>query len=81
VNKKKLVAIDLTPNDKKKNYFKIRLWIEKSTNLIQMGKVFQKNGNNLIYTIKNLSQQPTATDKEFAFDRKLYPGVEVIDMR
>lgn len=81
VNKKTYMMVDLTPIDKKKNYFKIRLWIEKSTNQLQTGKVFQKNGSNITYTINNISPTPPAIDKEFLFDKKLFPGVEIIDMR
>lgn len=81
IKKKNITLIDLTPTDKKKNYFKIRLWIDTSTNLLQMGKVFQKSGNNITYSITNLGQTPPATEKEFLFDKKAHPGVEVVDMR
>ncbi len=81
IKKKNLTMVDLTPIDKKKNYFKIRLWIDPRTNLLQMGKVFQKSGNNIVYTINSIGQTPPATDKEFVFDKKAYPGVEVVDMR
>lgn len=81
IKKKNLTMVDLTPVDKKKNYFKIRLWIDPSTNLLQMGKVFQKSGNNIVYTINSISQTPPANDKEFVFDKKAHPGVEVVDMR
>jgi outer membrane lipoprotein-sorting protein len=73
--------IDLTPNDKSKPYFKVRLAIDKAAKAIQSAVVFDKNGNRYTYEIKKFTANPDLNDTFFAFDSKKYPGIEVVDLR
>ncbi len=81
VNGKVLQYIELTPNDKSKPYFKIRLGIDKTAKTVQNAVVFDKNGNRYTYEIKTFTPNPALADAFFTFDTKAHPGVEVVDLR
>jgi outer membrane lipoprotein carrier protein len=72
--------IELTPT-KPKNFTKVILQINKATNFISSGKVFEKNGNIMSYTISSMTSNATMPDAQFVFDAKKHPGVEVVDLR
>lgn len=78
---KTLQIIDLTPNDKNKPYFKIRLMIDKAAKTIQSAIVFDKNGNRYTYEIKKFMPDVELSEAFFTFDTKKYPGIEVVDLR
>lgn len=81
VNGKVLQYIELTPVDKTKPYFKIRLGIDKTAKTVQNAVVFDKNGNRYTYEIKAFTPNPALDDSFFTFDTKTHPGVEVVDLR
>ena len=81
LNGKTLHNIDLTPIDSKRSFFKVRLQIEKLTKQITNAVIFDKNGNKYTYTIKTFMPNVKVPESTFAFDSKLYPGVELVDLR
>ncbi len=81
LNGKVLHNIDLTPLDGKRSFFKVRLQIEKLTKQITNAVIFDKNGNKYTYTIKTFMPNVKVPESTFAFDSKLYPGVELVDLR
>ena len=81
LNGKTLHNIDLTPIDSKRSFFKVRLQIEKLTKQITNAVIFDKNGNKYTYTIKTFTPNVKVPEPTFAFDSKLYPGVELVDLR
>ena len=81
LNGKTLHNIDLTPIDSKRSFFKVRLQIEKLTKQITNAVIFDKNGNKYTYTIKTSTPNVKVPESTFAFDSKLYPGVELVDLR
>ena len=81
LNGKTLHNIDLTPLDGKRSFFKVRLQIEKLTKQITNAVIFDKNGNKYTYTIKTFMPNVKVPESTFAFDSKLYPGVELVDLR
>ncbi len=74
-------VVDLVPEKKDAQYFKIRMNISKKDKSIQNFTMFDKSGNRYKYTISKFTPNATITDSYFAFDAKNYPGVEVIDLR
>lgn len=78
---KVLQMIDLTPHDKSKSYFKIRLYVNKVKNEIVKTIIFDKNGNRYIYQIHEFVSNKNLPDSFFQFDTSKYPGIEVIDLR
>jgi outer membrane lipoprotein carrier protein len=76
-----LQEIELTPYDKAKPFFKVYVWVDKATQTIYSVKVMEKSGNRYTYTVSSLNGNAAVTDAQFVFDKKKYPGVEVIDLR
>lgn len=81
LNGKVLHNIDLTPLDGKRSFFKVRLQVDKLSKQITNAVIFDKNGNKYTYTIKTFTPNVKVPESTFAFDAKLYPGVEVVDLR
>ncbi|MEM0941478.1 MAG: outer membrane lipoprotein carrier protein LolA [Bacteroidota bacterium] len=71
--------IDLDPESRDRSYFKIRMIISAQDELKSF-TVFERTGNNYLYTIKSF-QSTTLPDSYFTFDVSKYPNVEVIDFR
>jgi outer membrane lipoprotein carrier protein len=75
-----ILEIELIPI-KQKNFTKILLQINKATNFISYGKIFEKNGNIMSYTISNITSNPVIAEAQFVFDAKKHPNCEVVDLR
>jgi outer membrane lipoprotein-sorting protein len=73
--------IDLTPEDDKKGFFKVRLEIDKAKKQIYSALIFDKNGNKYSYVLKTFTPNVPAADNIFSFDTKAHKGVEVVDLR
>lgn len=73
--------IDLVPEKKDAQFFKIKMVISKKDRSIQSWTMLDKSGNKYKYTISKFTPNVTVADTFFAFDSKKYPGVEVIDLR
>lgn len=80
VNKEGDRIIELDPESKDKSYYKIRMIIDKDNNLKKF-TVFERSGNQYVYTIKEFKARTDLKDSYFTFDTKKYPNVEVIDFR
>ncbi|HEY0246111.1 MAG TPA: outer membrane lipoprotein carrier protein LolA [Mucilaginibacter sp.] len=74
-------VIDLSPENDKNLYFKIRLMIDKVKKQIYSTLIFDKNGSKYNYVFKTFVTNPPVTDDTFTFDPKTHPGVEVVDLR
>lgn len=73
--------IDLVPEKKDAQFFKIKMFINKKDKSIQSWTMFDKGGNRYKYTISKFNPNITVDDSFFTFDQKKYPNVEVIDLR
>lgn len=73
--------VDLVPEKKDAQYFKIKLLIKKKDKVIQSLTMFDKGGNRYKYTITRFVPNASIDDSYFTFDPKKFPGVEVIDLR
>ncbi|MCP4120846.1 MAG: outer membrane lipoprotein carrier protein LolA [Bacteroidetes bacterium] len=78
---KQFHEIDLSPMDKDKNYFKVKVWIDEQDDLIRKMKVFDKNGSRYVYAITNLAKNVDLQDTFFEFNKADYPDVWVEDLR
>ena len=76
-----LEEVDLVPEKKNAQYFKIKMLISKKDKSIQSWTMFDKSGNRYKYLITKFVSNVKVDDSFFAFDAKKYPGVEVIDLR
>lgn len=73
--------VDLVPEKKDAQYFKVKMLINKKDKSIQSFTLFDKGGNRLKYTLSKFNTSINVPDSFFSFDPKKYPGVEVIDLR
>ncbi|MET3980742.1 outer membrane lipoprotein-sorting protein [Mucilaginibacter sp. UYP25] len=73
--------IDLTPEDSKKTFFKVRLMVDKVKNQLYSAQIFDKNGSKYTYTLRTFTPNYKVAETAFVFDKKVYPGVEVVDLR
>lgn len=80
-NNKVYQIIELTPNDKSKSYFKIKLSINKANKSITNIKVFDKGGSRYVYEIQKQTPNLILDDTFFKFDATKHPGIEVIDLK
>jgi outer membrane lipoprotein carrier protein len=74
-------VIDLVPEKKDAQFFKIRMNIVKKDKSIQSWTMFDKGGNKYRYSLTKFTPNVKVDDTFFTFDAKKYPGVEVIDLR
>ncbi len=73
--------VDLVPEKKNAQYFKIKMMISKKDKSIQSYTMFEKSGNRYKFLITKFTPNVKVDDSFFGFDTKKHPGVEVIDLR
>lgn len=77
----KFNVVDLVPNDKNAQYFKIRLEIGVSSSLLRQFTLFDKEGSEFSYLISKFKDNVNLSDDYFKFDINKYDDVDVIDLR
>lgn len=74
--------IELVPIEpKKKNYFKIKLTINKNDKFITGAKVYNKNGSIYSITLDKFAPDAANDDSIFSYSASAHPGADVIDLR
>ena len=81
VNGKNLKMIELVPVDLKKEYSKIKIWVDDQALEMKSIRYYGKNGYHYTIDIKDFKTGLSLTDDFFIFDPKKHPEVEMIDMR
>ncbi|MBL7850134.1 MAG: outer membrane lipoprotein carrier protein LolA [Cyclobacteriaceae bacterium] len=74
-------VVDLVPEKRDAQYFKVRMNIVKKDKSIHSWTMFDKAGNLYKYSITKFNPAAKIDDATFTFDPKKYPGVEVVDLR
>jgi outer membrane lipoprotein-sorting protein len=59
----------------------VLLNVDKKTMNITSSKIFEKNGNRYTYSVTSIKTNTAIPDDRFVFDAKMYPKVEVVDLR
>lgn len=72
--------VDLTPKTAQ-SYYRIRIFIVKTSLKIAKVMVYEKDNTIYTYGIEQFKNDIPLDDKLFVFDKGKYPGVEVNDMR
>ena len=73
--------IELTPEDKSKSFYKIRVLIDTDNYRVKRMKVFEKDGSIYTYKFKNYKVNESLPNSKFKFKKKDYPDVTVVDLR
>ncbi len=81
IDGKSMHTIELTPENKEKSYYKVRLQVEPKTYKIRKTKIFEKDGSIFTYDIKSYNINKALPDKQFEFKKQNYPNVTVVDLR
>lgn len=72
--------IELVPNDRRKNFTKVSVFVDKAKGMITKAKVLDKSNNTIEFTLTNLNTNAALTDNSFAFNKGHYPkNIEVLD--
>lgn len=72
--------IEMTPTDKRKNFEKVTVYVDKTQNMITKAKITDKAKNVILFTLSNLKTNVAVNDNTFVFNKAKYPkDVEVID--
>lgn len=80
VNGKDCDIVQLMPTGKGKQFSKVELAVDKNSTIVG-GNIWEKNGNQFKYDVSGFTPNPAISDASFTFDKKKYPGVEVVDLR
>ena len=81
LNGKAYQVIELTPEDTKKEFFKVRLMIDKVKKQVYSAMIYDKNGSRYTYTIRSFAPDAQIPESTFTYDSKSHPGIEVVDLR
>jgi outer membrane lipoprotein carrier protein len=76
----KTYEIEMYPTDKRKNFEKVTVYVDKAQNLITKARIVDKAKNTVQFTMSNLKTNAAISDNTFVFNKAKYPkDVEVID--
>jgi outer membrane lipoprotein-sorting protein len=72
--------IQLVPNDKRKNFKQVNIFIDKTKRMITRARVLDKSNNTLDFTLSNINTTANIPDNTFVFDKNKYKkNIEVIE--
>lgn len=73
--------VELTPTDKSKNFYKVKMFIDPANSLVKQVELFEKNGNRTTISVTNFESNLNLGAGTFTFSKSAHPNVEVIDYR
>lgn len=72
--------IEMLPVDKRKNFQKVNVFVDKAKSMITKAKILDKSSNVIEFTLKNINTSANINDKVFVFDKSKYKkNIEVIE--
>ena len=80
-NGKSYDVVDLVPNDKDAQYFKVRIEIGAKDKLLRRFILFDREGSEYAYMISNFKSDVNLGDDYFRFDASKLSEDEIIDIR
>jgi outer membrane lipoprotein-sorting protein len=82
INEKLCTEVELTPKDKEKFYYKVKLYVVKATNEVVMTHFFEKDGIEYQFEISKQSPNANLSDAFFIFDKSKYgKELQIEDLR
>lgn len=81
IDDKQYQSIDLAPEDKTKEFFKIRMFVDPNEKYVKRMRVFGKDGTHFIYDIKTFKGNEKIEDSKFNFTKEEFPGYDLEDLR
>jgi outer membrane lipoprotein-sorting protein len=74
-------VVDLVPDDKDAQYFKVRIEIGAKDQLLRKFILFDREGSEYAYVISNFKSDVNLADSHFKFDSSKLSEDEIIDIR
>lgn len=72
--------IEMIPNDKRKNFQKVNVFVDKAKMMITKAKILDKSSNTIEFSLSNIKTNATIPDNAFVFDKAKYKkNIEVIE--
>ena len=72
--------IELTPIDKRKNFQKVNVFVDKAKMMITKAKILDKSNNIIEFTLTNVNTNASIPEQTFVFDKAKYKKeIEVIE--
>jgi outer membrane lipoprotein carrier protein len=81
INGKSYDIVDLVPNDKDAQYFKVRIEIGAKDKLLRKFTLFDREGSEYAYLISNFKSDVNLADAYFKFDVSGLTEDQIIDIR
>lgn len=72
--------IQLAPKDRRKNFQRVNVFVDKSKMMITRARILDKSGNTIELNLSNINTAANIPDNAFVFDKKKYrKNIEVIE--
>lgn len=72
--------IQMVPNDKRKNFQRVNVFVDKSKMMITKARVLDKSNNTIEFNLSNINTSANIPDDTFVFNKKKYKkNIEVIE--
>jgi outer membrane lipoprotein-sorting protein len=72
--------IEMIPNDKRKNFQKVNVFVDKARMMITKAKILDKSSNTIEFSLSNINTNATIPDNIFVFNKAKYKkNIEVIE--
>jgi outer membrane lipoprotein-sorting protein len=72
--------IDMTPTDKRKNFQKVTVFVDKAKMMVTRATILDKSSNTISFDLKNINTNATIPDATFVFNKNKYKkNIEVIE--
>jgi len=72
--------IQLVPTDKRKNFQRVNVFVDKSKMMITRARVLDKSNNTIDFNLSNVNTGANIPDNTFVFNKKKYKkNIEVIE--
>lgn len=78
---KAVYAVELIPENKKSEFRKIEVNIDKATGLFTSIKLFGKDGFENELVVNRIQTKTNLPESTFTFNKNEYPKIEIIDLR
>lgn len=73
--------IEMVPTDRRKNFQKVNVFIDKAKNMITKAIILDKGQNTISFNLTNINNSATLNDASFVFDAKKYKKkIEVVEL-
>jgi len=70
--------IEMEPTDKRKNFKKVTVFVDKNKGLITKAKLIDKSDNTIEFSLTKINTNANIPDAKFVFDKDKHPGVDVV---